>query len=71
MGDRIVGIAILKTGVLPHTLWVRCHRDRLPNNDFTEDLPVYPKGTTKPCDPAWAYEIRGNMIHVTPSVHVR
>lgn len=65
MPDQIVGTAILVVGVLPHKLHVHCRR---PNGTLLhQELPVSPKGTQ---DSSWHYEIKGDAIHVHPSVKI-
>ncbi len=37
-----------------------------------EDLPVHPKGNPGPTShPSWEYEIKGDTLHVSPSVRIR
>lgn len=69
MPDRVIGIAVLEVAKTPHKLHVLCHRDG--KTPLREVIDVYPAGTLKPCDPAWAISVQGNTLHVTPSLHVR
>jgi hypothetical protein len=71
--DRVVGVAILDRTMSPERLIVKLERgDGKPINPTV--IPVYPKGTPKPATrngAAWEYEVRGNRLHITPSLHVR
>lgn len=69
MSDVIAGMAILDTQASPQRLYVLCTRNG--KHALQSDLPVYPKGTAKPCNPAWEYEVCGHILNVTPSVHIR
>lgn len=72
MSDPVIGIAVLdreKDGVSgTEILHILCRfRDGVARR---EALPVYPKGSAKPATCAWEYEIRGEIIHVCPSVKI-
>lgn len=68
-GDRILPIAILDRSLRPQRLYFyRCRKDGIKHSD---SLPVYPAGSAKPCEPAWCYEVHGNMLHVRPSLLIR
>ena len=69
MKDEVIGIAILDMTAQPQQLWMICRKAN--GHKFEESIPVYPQGTAKPCDPAWAYKIEGNRLSMSPSVHSR
>lgn len=69
MSDRVSGIAILQTAGTAQKLHALCERDG--KAPLREIIDVYEKGTPKPCDPAWEYQKDGNILHVTPSLHIR
>lgn len=69
MADRVIGIAILETASSPQKLHVLCGREG--KHSLREIIEVYPAGSPKPCEPAWAYRIEGETLHVTPSLHIR
>lgn len=72
MSDMIVGIAILDRTMTPQRLACLCRPAGKP--DRIDIIPVYEKGTPKPVTPngaAWEYEVRGDRLFVTPSVHAR
>lgn len=73
MSDHVVGIAILDRTMSPERLIVKLERgDRKFINPIV--IPVYAKGAPKPAThngAAWEYEVRGNRLFITPSLHVR
>ena len=66
--DEIIGIAIL-TRTKPQELIVLCRK--ADGKTFLESLPAYAPGEGKPAEHAWQYQIVGDTLAVTPSVHVR
>lgn len=67
--DEIVGIALLDERCTPAQLHIRCQRPG--KRDHYDSIPVYTKDQPKPCEQAWCYEIQGDTLVVTPSVHIR
>lgn len=72
MSDFVAGIAILDRTMTPQRLAILCRPAG--KHDRVEIIPVYAKGTPKPVThngAAWEYEIHGDRLFVTPSVHCR
>lgn len=66
--DEVIGIAIL-TRTKPQELWVVCRKAN--GNSFMTVIPAYGVGDPKPAEHAWLYQIVGDVLHITPSLHVR
>jgi len=72
MSDQVIGVAILDPVMVPQRLIVCCHKAS--GQDVPEIISVYPRGAQKPetyNDAAWAYEVKGDRLLVTPSLHVK
>jgi len=72
MSDQIIGTAVLdraKPDYAPYErLFVLCvYKSGTPTPDT---IPVHPKGTEPAKQPSWAYEIKGDTLHLTPSVRI-
>ena len=66
--DEIIGIAVL-TRTKPQELIVVCRKAN--GQAFLQRIPVYGVGEGKPSEQAWQYQIAGDTLHCTPSVHCR
>lgn len=71
--DTIIGVAILDRTMTPQQLIVQPKRG---DGKFINPIviPAYEKGTPKPAalnGHAWAYEVRGDRLFITPSLHIR
>ena len=66
MGDVVTCKAVLKKAVdptRPDFLFLS------PAHQDYRDLPCHEKGKPKGGTPEWEYEIRGDRLHITPSMH--
>ena len=66
--DEIIGVAIL-TRTKPQELVIACRKSN--GGTFLDRIPVYAPGESKPAEHAWQYQIAGEILNVTPSVHIR
>jgi hypothetical protein len=67
MADYIGGIAILDRRD-PRREHLSCFGFRDNKHPTYISIPVYPKGTPKPSDCAWEYEVVGDQLNCCPSV---
>ena len=66
--DEVIGIAIL-TRTKPQELIVLCRKDS--GGTFLQKIPAYAPGDSKPAEHAWQYQIAGDVLNITPSLHIR
>jgi hypothetical protein len=69
MSDVVIGTAILDASSTPQWLYVYCKPAG--KRPFAERVPVYPQGGQRTLDTQWCYVIDQNMLHMSPSLHVR
>jgi hypothetical protein len=73
MIDHAVGVAILDRRSNPERLLVMCKAVQY-ERAIEQLIPVYQKGSPKPQThngAAWEYEVHGDELHITPSLHVK
>lgn len=78
MSDEFIGVAVLDTSRPVH--WLHCIGRRQNGRTFVNQLPVGPSPNRVPAEKLpswfpenqlWCYTIAGNVLSVTPSVHMK